>query len=202
MTSTLRRTLPVIALVAPCFLLVPSGAVGSDDRESEAIQSRVLVTDAKERVLIEDVLIDAPITTVWNAYVTDEGWTGWASPKAKVDLRCGGTILTHYGANAEIGDPGTNTLHIVNYVPERLLTLKAELSPNWPEIMKEDADNMSNVILFERISPTQTRLTSYGIGYQDAKEYDTLLEFFVQANAGLYRKLKRFVEDGERASFK
>lgn len=201
MISTVCRGSSVLILLIPLLLLFSIGAVGGDG-ESEAIRSHVVITDAEERVLIEVVIIDAAVADVWAAYVTDEGWTGWASPKANIDLRCGGTILTHYGQDAEIGDPGTNTLHIVSYVPERLLTLRAELAPNWPEIMKEDADNMSNVILFEEISPTQTRLTSYGIGYQDAPEYDTLLEFFAQANAGLYRKLKRFVEDGERASFK
>ena len=71
----------------------------------------------------------------------------------------------------------------------------ADLAPNWPDVMKEDADNLSNVILFDAISDDITRIRSYGIGYRDRPEYDELLSFFSSANRGLYEKLKRFVED-------
>ena len=91
-------------------------------------------------------------------------------------------------------------MHIVNYVPQELLILKAEISTNWPEVLKKDADKMSNVILFDRISPDRTRVRSYGIGYGDAPELDALLEFFTKANEELLGKLRRYVEDGERAT--
>ncbi len=166
------------------------------ERPQEAIQSHVQTTAAGERILVEEVWLDAPVATVWAAYATADGWESWAAPKAEVDLRVGGTIRTQYDPAAAIGDPGTNTLRIVNYVPERLLTLKADLQPNWPELLKQDADNLSNVILFEEVAPGRTRLRSYGIGYRDTPEYDELLGFFQQANAGLYAKLIRHVEGG------
>ena len=103
-------------------------------------------------------------------------------------------MLTQYGPDAEIGDPGTNTVYIVNYVPERVLTLRAEIADNWPEVMKQDGDKLTNVILFEALSPTQTRIESYGIGYGTSPEYEELLQFFVTANESLYVELKRALE--------
>jgi len=156
--------------------------------------SEIRTTAAKQRILYQEITLNAPVDKVWEAYTTDAGWTAWASPKAKIDLRVGGTIRTQYDPKAEIGDPGTNTLHIVNYAPKELLTLRADLTDNWPEVMKKDADNLSNVILFDELGPKQTRIRSYGMGYGTDPEYDKLLGFFITGNEGLLKKLKQVVE--------
>lgn len=161
--------------------------------------SQVVKTNANELILIQEVWFEAPIADVWRAYTTAEGWTAWASPKAEIDLRVGGTIRTAY--QGEIGESNANTLHIINYVPERLLTLRAELSNNWPAIMQEDGERLSNVILFDEIKDGVTRVQSYGIGYTDAPEYDQLMGFFIQANEGLYKNLRAYLETGARVEW-
>ena len=144
--------------------------------------------------MIEEIIVDAPLGAVWDAYTTAEGWMSWAAPVAEVDLRPGGRIRTHYGADSKIGDPGTIVLHIVNYVPQRILTLRAELQDNWPEVMKHDADHLMNVIVFDALSDRRTRISSYGVGYGAAPEYDEMLVFFSEANRGLYEKLIAYLE--------
>jgi len=158
------------------------------------ISSRVEKTHAGGRTLIEEIVVDAPVAAVWDAYTTAEGWMAWAAPVAEVDLRPGGTIQTHYGPEAEIGDPGTIVLHIVNYVPRRILTLQADSQDNWPEAMKQDADHLMNVIVFDALSDHRTRISSYGVGYGAAPEYDEMLAFFSKANRGLYEKLTAYLE--------
>ena len=171
------------------------GARASQEAEPAAIHSRVLKTDAGELVLVQEALIEAPVAAVWKAYTTTEGWCAWASPVAEVNLRIGGTIRTHYDPAAEIGAPGTNVLHILNYVPERLLTLQAELSDRWPQVMREDAGNLMNVIVFSPEGEERTRVLSYGVGYRDLPAYDELMQFFIPANEGLFEKLKDYLED-------
>jgi uncharacterized protein YndB with AHSA1/START domain len=162
--------------------------------EHKAIQSEVLKTEANELVLVQEVMVEAAVGDVWKAYTTSNGWMAWASPLAVIDLRAGGTIKTHYGKDAKIGDDGTNTLYIVNYVPERLLTLRAELSERWPIVMKEDDGKLMNVIVFESVNEKRTRIISYGVGYRDLPAYKDLMKFFVPANEGLFRKLKQYLE--------
>lgn len=181
-----------ILLVA--LLALPVAFPFQDSEPEAAISSEILTTKAKELILVQRGEFDVPVEELWKAYVTEEGWTSWASPVAEIDLRVGGTIRTHYGEGAKIGDPGTNTLHIVNYVPNKLLTLRAEIGERWPEIMKQDADNLSNVILFEELGEKRCRVLSYGIGYRQSPEYDSLLQFFSQANEDLMRKLKQQLE--------
>ena len=192
----------LVGMISVCLACLASGANGLEQARvvaDDSISSRVEKTLAGELVLIQEVRLAAPVEKVWDAYATGDGWMGWAVPKAEVDLRVGGTILTQYDTTAEIGDPGTNTLHIVNYVPRRLMTLRAEIGENWPQIMKEDAENLTNVILFESTSPDSTRILSFGIGYRQAPEYDQLMQFFVSANEKLLANLKRYVEQGVRS---
>lgn len=157
-------------------------------------RSEIVKTEAGEMVLVQSVAIEAPVAAVWAAYTTDDGWMAWASPLAEIDLRAGGTIKTHYGSDAKIGDAGTNTLHIVNYVPERVLTLRAELSDRWPDVMKEDDGKLMNVIVFESVGENRTNVSSYGVGYRDLPAYEKLMEFFIPANEELLRKLKTHLE--------
>jgi len=173
---------------------------GVADRPSETldpssrISSRVEKNASGGRTVIEQVLVEAPVATVWDAYATSEGWMAWAAPVAEVDLRAGGSIRTNYDASAKIGDPGTNVLHIVNFVPRRILTLRAELGDNWPEVMKHDAEHLMNIIVFDALPDDRTRITSYGVGYGASPEYEKLLGFFVEANKGLYERLIGYVE--------
>lgn len=188
--------LVLLTLLVTWSLLAPGAAAQESSEEARSpVTSRIEKTDAGELVLVHEVRIDAPVSEVWKAHTTVEGWTAWSSPVAEIDLRVGGTIKTHYVAGAKVGDAGTNVLHIVNYVPERVLTLRAVVAKNWPDVMKEDADKLSNVILFEALGDGATRLTSYGIGYRDLPELERLLGFFETANAGLYLKLIEVLEE-------
>lgn len=185
----------LLALIASTSLIVPrSVAVGKapnaapPDKKTR-ISSRIEKTKAGELILAETVIIAAPVGKVWDAYTTSAGYASWAAPIAQVDLRVGGSIRTNYDPKAKIGDPNTITLRIVSYVPGRMLTLQADVSQNWPEVLKEQAAHLYNVILFEEVAPRKTRLISYGLGYRDNKEMRDLMDFFIKANKTLYTKL-------------
>ncbi|NQU49752.1 MAG: SRPBCC domain-containing protein [Planctomycetes bacterium] len=160
----------------------------------KAIQSRLIETGAEDLILLQEVIVEAPVQSVWNAYTTEEGWKAWASPAVEIDLRAGGLIRTHYGKDAHVGDPGTNVLHIINYIPERLLTLQADVEERWPEVMKLDAENLMNVILFESLGENRTKIMSYGVGYKNTEAYNELMNFFIPANEGLFKVLKDQLE--------
>jgi len=191
-----KQILGSALVIALCCGCVTQTTEQNPDQPRQTNLSRVEKTDANERILIQETWFSASIDEVWKAYTTEEGWTAWASPKAKIDLRVGGTIRTAY--EGEVGSDNTITLRIVNYVPRRLLTLKTDVSRNWPEIMQKDAAKLSNVILFDEVEPGRTRIQSYGIGYTDAPEYDQLMGFFIQANEGLFDVLRDYLESGRR----
>lgn len=193
-------TKSLLALVLSVYAIVggvrPAAVIDDEPNvPQERISIEIRRTAAGERILAEEVWLEAPVEEVWNAYATAEGWMAWAAPAARVDLRVGGEILTAY-PGVVLGEEGTNRLEIVNYVPREVLTLKADLRPNWPEVMRQDADRLSNVILFEPVSEDWTRLRAYGMGYGDSPEYEALLGFFRKANRGLYENLIKYLEEG------
>ena len=184
-----KHILPIFALA-----LWLTSASQTPTPAAKGIESRVIRTAAGDLVLVQEVQVDAPVAEVWKAYTTEEGWKAWASPVVEVDLTTGGTIRTHYEPEAKVGDPGTNVLHIINYVPERLLTLQAEVHERWPAIMKEDAEHLMNTIVFEPLGEERTRILSYGVGYKATPAYDELMKFFIPANESLFAKLKEYLE--------
>jgi uncharacterized protein YndB with AHSA1/START domain len=196
MLARFRREI-VLLLVGFCIVGCDSGTRLEDPPLApESPSSEVLKTDAGELVLIQEVSVSAAVEDVWEAYTTSEGWTGWAAPRAEIDLRVGGIIRTAYAG--ELGGENTNTLHIVNYVPNKLLTLRSNVSDNWPEILKRDAERLTNVILFESTDPNTTQIQSFGIGYTDSPELEQLMSFFIKANEGLLQNLKVYLESGTR----
>lgn len=186
--------------LALILISISSGFISFGQWNEELDEKRVMSTIdssySPELVLIQEFTINSPIESVWNAYTTKEGWESWAAAIADIDLKVNGTIKTNYNKAGEIGDASTITLHILNYVPKRLLTLQAELTKNFPDFMKEDEKDMYNVILFKEIDLNKTKVFSYGIGYKNNEDYRSLMQFFIQGNEQSYKNLITYLETG------
>lgn len=206
------RLVPVSAVTALAALLVVAGlAFRAGAEESPAappapaarapttgVTTEIRKTDAGERILVQTLRAKATRDAAWTAYTTASGWTSWAVTQAEIDLRIGGKIRTRYDTTGKVGDPGTISLTVVNYVPKELLTLQADALPNWPEVLREDAAHLYNVIVFRELDGGIVEVVSYGTGYRDDARYDQILGFFAKANEGLLRKLQAVLEKGAK----
>ena len=166
------------------------------------VTSQIDSAYSPELVLIQEFSLNAPIEKVWAAYTTKQGWESWAVPIAEIDWKVGGLIRTNYNTKGKIGDAGTIVNHIVNYVPLKLITLQAELSPHFPEFMQKDAKDFYNVIIFNDIDDSHTKVESFGIGYKDTEKYQSLMKFFIPANEQSYMNLINYLEKGQKVEFK
>ena len=122
------------------------------------------------------------------------GLGSWAVPIAEVDLKVGGTIKTNYNKDGVIGDSTTIVTHIRNYVPKRLITLQAEITDNFPEFMKKEADDFYNVIYFTELEGGKTYVQSFGIGYKNTPKYLQLMNYFIPANEKTLMNLIGYLE--------
>ena len=174
-------------------ILLSSMAFGQERRVVSVIDS----TQTPELVLIQELTVKAPVEAVWKAYTTKEGWESWAVPLAEVDLKVGGRIRSNYNKNGKIGDSTTIVTHIINYVPKRLLTLQAEITDNFPEFMKEDAEDFYNVIYFDALDNGDTHIKSFGIGYKNTPKYLELMNYFIPANEKTLMNLIAYLEREE-----
>ena len=187
-----RHTILLLTLLLTSTLSAP--ALPQDEpRVSSVLEAQEATGELFVR---HEFTINAPLKEVWAAFTTAEGWKRWVCPAVEVDLRVGGTVRTHYTPGKKVGDPGTNTLRVVNYVPERFLTLQAEVRSNFPALTEEDQKRLFNVVEFQRVSASKTRVISHGIGYRDIPRHRKVLTFFNKANAELYGKLIQALERG------
>lgn len=196
-STSCPRTLVLIFLAAA--VQISLNPVVAQQTKEKPITSRIVEGENGELFVVQEVLINAPLEKVWDAYTTSEGWKAWIAPVADVDLKMGGTIKTNYRPDGKITDEDANTLHIINYCPNSMITLQAEVSKNWPEILKEQEKQLFNVITFENIGDGKTKIISYGTGYKDTPEFRKLMEFFIPANESTFEKLIAFLEKGTKA---
>lgn len=180
----------LLILCTPVMLSAQSGA---EKRVTSVVDS----SDVDNVVLEQSFEVNVPVDSVWNAFTTKKGWESWAAAEAEIDFKINGGIRTIYDKKAELGDETTTTLHIINYVPQKMLTLQAEITKNFPEFMKEDEKDFFNSILFEEISATKTRVISYGIGYKLNDKYRSLMKFFIEGNEQFYLFLINYLETGK-----
>jgi uncharacterized protein YndB with AHSA1/START domain len=148
-----------------------------------------------ELMLRQEIIINAPLHDVWRAYTTESDWKQWATPVVEIDLKINGTIKSHYTPNAKIGDPGTITIHILNYIPYRQITMQAEIPDNFPAFIKAEEKNLYSITMFQEITANQTKVTLYGIGYKNEDKWIKLLNFFIQGNEMTLNKLKSYIEN-------
>lgn len=188
-----RLFLKIILLSFPILLISQTSKKILEDRIVSVIDS----SDANNMVLKQSFIVNVSLDSVWNAYTTKKGWESWATAIAEIDFKINGIIKTNYNKAGKIGDASTITLHIRNYVPKRMLTLQAEITKNFPIFMKDDEKDLYNMILFEEISPSKTKVTSYGIGYKNNKKYMSLMKFFIQGNEQSYLNLISYLETGK-----
>lgn len=190
-------------LLFQCILLCFPLVLIAQKPNEASLKRVVSVVDSSQTnnmVLRQSFEINVSLDSVWNAYTTKKGWENWATSIAEMDFKINGLIRTNYNKDGEIGDEATITLHIINYIPKRMITLQAELTKNFPEFMKEDEKDLFNMILFEEISPLKTKVISYGIGYKNNEKYMSLMKFFIQGNEQSYLNLISYLETGKPSS--
>ena len=184
----------IIGLLFSIFLTSFSFGQINQESQGKRIVSTIDSTKTPELVLIQEFIVKAPIDSVWSAYTTKKGWESWAVPIAEVNLKVGGFIKTNYNKEGEIGDSTTIITHIVNYVPNRLITLQAEITKNFPEFMKKEAKDFYNVIYFDEMGNGKTNVKSFGIGYKNNPQYLSLMKFFIPANEKTLMSLIKYLE--------
>ena len=183
------------------LLCIPLTTVAQSTGDPDPIEKRVISTvdstHIDNMILTQSFVVDVSIDSVWNAYTTEKGWESWATAIAEIDFKINGTIQTNYNKDGQIGDDSTIKLHIINYIPKRMLTLQAELNKNFPDFMREDEKGLFNMILFEEVTPAKTKVIAYGIGYKNNEKYNSLMKFFIQGNEQSYLNLISYLETGK-----
>lgn len=145
--------------------------------------------ESADRILRQDLTVEAPLDRVWDRFTTKPGIESWMAKHAEIDLRRGGLLRANYNDDPK-PDDGTWIVHeFLNVDPQRMLSTHLLRCPDgfpYPNAIK----NMWSVMRFEPVSESSTRISLIGLGYGDDPESREMYAFFEKGNAFLLDKLR------------
>jgi len=169
------------------FLIIVCGA--------PALAQDVAMSERREAdgttTLAHEVIVAAPVTEVWAALATPEGWRTWAVPAARWVEGEADVMETTY--NPQGGPGATIRQHFIARLPGRLLVFRTVRAPDgFPHF--ETYRRTTGFLELEAAGEGRTRVRLTGAGYADDEAGRALLGFFRAGNrVSLERLRDRFV---------
>lgn len=133
---------------------------------------------ASDRVLRAELVINAPVQEVWDAWTTKAGLESFFTPRAEIDLRVDGTLDIWFDPTAEPGLRGAEGMRILDVDPLRRFAFTWNAPPSIPAIR----NRWSMVVLdFSPQGEQKTGLRFTHLGWGDGPEWDQAYDYFDQA---------------------
>ena len=160
------------------------------ERVASAVSASTSRNADGSHTLVHEIVVAAPVSQVWQAVSTAQGWTGWAVPVAwwQDDV-----LETSYTATAAPGDPSTIQQRIAAVVPERLIVFRTIKAPaGFPHF--ETFRQVTHMLALEPEGEARTRVRLTTSGYADTDAGRQLVGFFNEGNRITLERLRdRFV---------
>ena len=142
--------------------------------------------------IVSEVMINAPVGRVWDAFTTKAGMESWMVAHGDIELRVGGRMRTSYRKDADLD--GETAIHqtILSIDPERMLSYRTVKSPaGFP--FAATIGHTWTEIYFEPLDADRTKVTVKMLGYSSDAESQKMRAFFEVGNrATLEALVKRF----------
>jgi uncharacterized protein YndB with AHSA1/START domain len=145
------------------------------------------------KVIEKEIIVDAPISDVWSAWTTNNGVRTFFAPDSKVCLEVGGPYELYFIPDAPNGNRGSESMKILSFDPERLISFEWNNPPSLAEIRGEKT---WVVVYFEALSPERTRVQMHHLGWREGEIWSKAFEYFVNAWDIVLSRLERRFKDG------
>ena len=171
----IARIVPAAALAVAATLLCASAA------------------QALERALDKEVVVNATVDQVWDAWTTRAGIVSFFAPDASIDPRPGGAFAIYIDPEAPPGRKGADEMRYMALQPKKMLSFDWNAPPHLPEAR---AQRTFVVLRFEAVGDKQARVTLHHTGWGDGGEWDKAYAYFDRAWDGVLGNLKRRFDQG------
>jgi uncharacterized protein YndB with AHSA1/START domain len=172
----MRKQLKSAIISIPLLLLfaAPLGA--------QTVKDTSFTTSTGERVLQQEIIVDASLEDVWKTWTTSEGLRTFVAPMIVVELKTGGDWFANYALGAKVGDPGTIHNTVLNYLPMEMLSIKIGLTDIFPKELR-DANSLFSVLSFRDLGKKQVKVVESIVGWRSGPNWDKTYEFFRRGDA-------------------
>ena len=170
--SLVCRIFPLLA--AAMFFAMPAGAGA-----------------APERALNKEVVVQATVDQVWDAWTTTEGIVGFFAPAAEIDARVGGAFHVFMDPGAAPGSKGADDMRFLALQPKKMISFDWNAPPHLPLAR---AQRTFVIVRMEPVDAQQTRVILHHTGWGDGGEWDKAYAYFDRAWGNVLGNLqKRYV---------
>ncbi len=135
------------------------------------------VQDA-ERVVKAEVIVNAGLDAVWEAWTTEAGIKTFFAPACKVELRAGGAYEMYFNPGGAPGERGGEGNVILALQPKNMLAFTWNAPPHLPLVRQQ---RTSVVLRFKEIAPGKTKVTLAESGWGEGEEWDQAFAYFNRA---------------------
>ncbi len=128
-----------------------------------------------ERALTFDVIVNASLADVWQAWTTKEGCLSFFAPACNIDLRVDGAYEMLFALELEPGQQGGEGVKILAIQPESMLSFTWNAPPNLPTVRFQ---HTHVVVRLQKLTDTQTRVILHHDGWGTGGEWDKAFDYF------------------------
>lgn len=140
-----------------------------------------------------EVIVNAPVSDVYNAWTTTEGIKTFFAPGGNIELKPNGFYEIYMLPEAEPGQRGADSMRVMAFEKDKMLAFTWNAPPYFPELRHQ----LTHVqIFFEPAGENKTKVTFIHDGFGTGPEWKKLHEYFTNAwtNVILPRLKQRFDE--------
>lgn len=148
---------------------------------------------AAERSIDKEVVVDAGVDEVWEAWTTQAGVTSFFAPEAEIEARVGGAFRIYFDPLAPPGFKGADDMRFLALQPKKMLSFDWNAPPNLSEARQQ---RTFVVVRLHSVSDKQTRVSLHHTGWGEGGEWDKAFAYFDRAWVAVLTNLKRRFEKG------
>jgi hypothetical protein len=163
--------------------------------KAQTVTDTSFVTPAGEKVLQQEIVVDATLPQVWQTLTTSEGLCTFVAPTISVELKTGGDWFANYKVGSKIGDPGTIHNIVLNYLPMKMFSIKIGLTDFFPQELR-DADSLFEVLMLDDLGNKKVKVVDSILGWKNGPNWDKTYEFFRRGDQATLKALYRRFKDG------
>ena len=133
---------------------------------------------ASDRTIKADLILEANLERVWNAWTTPEGVKGFFAPGCNIDLRVDGLYEIFFDPQAEPGKRGADGMRILALEPMKRLSFTWSAPTSQPYVRRQ---RTHVTLFFDELGNGRTRLRLSHGGWGEGEEWDRAFEYFMVA---------------------
>jgi len=133
----------------------------------------------QRRMIRKEVIVNASLEVVWDAWTTPEGAVTFFAPKANIRLAVGGPYELFFDVDAPKGSRGSEDLKILSFLPMEMLSFEWNAPPQYPNVRQGRRTWV--VVQFYPLGPNQVRVRLTHLGWRKGEEWDKVLQYFKRA---------------------